>query len=114
MILETMTVDPGDFAKRTGWEAKPEGLCKGDLCVPAPSALQPDGTLSVEVLAERLGMPLITDEASGLMALGPESGGTALTTVQVPDITLADVDGNPFSLASLHGKQVLLVAWASW
>ena len=114
MILETLTVDPDDFTKRTGWEAKPEGLCKGDLCVPAPSALQPDGTLSVEVLAERLGMPLITDEASGLMALGPESGGTALTTVQVPDITLADVDGNPFSLSSLHGKQVLLVAWASW
>lgn len=114
MILATLTVDPDDFSKRTGWEAKPEGLCKGDLCVPAPSALQPDGTLSVEVLAERLGMPLITDEASGLMALGPESGGTALTTVQVPDITLADVDGNPFSLSSMHGKQVLLVAWASW
>ncbi len=114
MILETLSVAPDDFAKRTGWVAKPEGLCKGDLCVPAPSATQPDGTLSVEVLAERLGMPLITDDASGLMALGPESGGTALTTVQVPDITLADVDDNPFSLSSLHGKQVLLVAWASW
>lgn len=114
MILESMSVTPDEFAARTGWQAKPEGLCKGDLCVPAPSAVNGDGTLDVAVLADRLGMPLVTDETSGLMALGPEAGGNALTTVDVPQITLPDVDGNPFSLASLHGKQVLLVAWASW
>ena len=114
MILESVTVDAGDFARRTGWEAKSEGLCKGDLCVPAPDVANPDGSLAVSVLAERLRMPLVTDEATGLMSLGPESGGNALSTVEVPDITLPDVDGNPFSLASLHGKKVLLVAWASW
>lgn len=109
-----MTVDPSEFARRTGWEAKPQGLCKGDLCVPAPEAANADGTLSVAALSERLGMPVVTDEAAGLIALGPESGGTALSTAQVPDITLPDVDGNPFSLGSLHGRKVLLVAWASW
>ena len=36
MILDSLTVDPSDFAARTGWEAKPEGLCKGDRCVPVP------------------------------------------------------------------------------
>ena len=114
MILDSMSVEPDHFARRTGWEAKPEGLCKGDRCVPAPDVVQADGSLSVPVLADRLGMPLITDEATGLMALGPESGGNALTTVDAPDLTLSDVDGNPFSLGSLHGKKVLLVAWASW
>jgi cytochrome oxidase Cu insertion factor (SCO1/SenC/PrrC family) len=59
-------------------------------------------------------MPLVHDEAHGLWALGPESGGRALTTAVVPDITLPDRNGNPFSLSSLRGQKVLLVAWASW
>ncbi len=45
MILDSMTVDPAMLAHRTGWEAKSEGLCKGDLCVPAPEAVGADGWL---------------------------------------------------------------------
>jgi cytochrome oxidase Cu insertion factor (SCO1/SenC/PrrC family) len=59
-------------------------------------------------------MPLVHDEAHGLWALGPESGGRALTTAVVPEITLPDRNGNAFSLSSLRGQKVLLVAWASW
>jgi hypothetical protein len=29
-------------------------------------------------------------------------------------VTLPDRHGNPFSLSALHGKKILLVAWASW
>ncbi len=36
MILQSLAVDAEEFAARTGWEAKPEGLCKGSVCVPAP------------------------------------------------------------------------------
>jgi peroxiredoxin len=32
----------------------------------------------------------------------------------VPNLELTDIDGHPFRLASLRGKKVLLVAWASW
>ena len=66
------------------------------------------------VLADRLRMPLISDDAHGLHVLGPASGGRALTTAAVPDIDLMDLDGNPFQLSTLHGRKVLLVAWASW
>ncbi len=116
MIVTQPTVSPRDFAARTGWEAKPEGLCKGDACVPAPDAVTDDGSLDVTVLAERLGMPLLTDQATGLMALGPDTvgSGRALTTAKAPDLELPDADGNPFKLSSLHGRKVLLVAWASW
>ncbi len=114
MIVDTPSIPPEAFGLRTGWEAKPEGLCKGDLCVPAPGAVNDDGSLSIAAIAERLGMPVVSDPDSGLTVLGPESGGQALSTVEVPDITLPDVDGNPFSLSSLHGRKVLLVAWASW
>jgi hypothetical protein len=112
MILESLTVDPSDFAARTGWEAKPEGLCKGDQCVPVPGGT--GSTLDARVLSERLGMPLLHDEVTGSWVLGPEGGGRALTTAVAPELVLPDLDGNPFRLSSLHGKKVLLVAWASW
>ena len=98
---------------------KPEGLCKADRCVPAsdcrlPSADGGPDLIDVRVLAERLGMALVHDEAHGLWALGPESGGHALLSAELPEISLPDRHGDPFSLSSLRGTKVLLVAWASW
>jgi hypothetical protein len=112
MILDTLEVDTVTLEQRTGWAIKPEGACKGDRCVPLPTS--GSGAIDVRMLAQRLGMPLVQDAASGLWALGPEAGGRALTSVEVPDLTLPDQHGNPFRLRSLRGKKVLLVAWASW
>ena len=114
MLLDSLDVDAAAFAERTGWMAKPEGLCQGDMCVPAPGADRGDGTVDVEPAAERLRMPLVHDDEHGLWALGPESGGRALTTATAADPELIDRDGNPFRLSSLHGRKVLLVAWASY
>ncbi len=115
MILDAPRVTPADLLKRTGWEIKPQGACKGDHCVPLPEAVT-DGLVDVEVLAERLGMPVVSDPVHGLLAVGPETGptGRALTTARAPELELPDREGNPFRLSSLLGKKVLLVAWASW
>lgn len=116
MILDQLTVSPAAFAERTGWDAKPEGLCKGDICVPAPEAAMAGGQLDVQVLSQKLGMPLVSDEARGVHALGPEANGRSLTTAVAPELELPTLsaDANPFKLAALHGRKVLLVAWASW
>jgi hypothetical protein len=114
MLLTTLDLSTDEFASATGWACKPEGLCKGDVCVPAPGAVDAQGRFDVHAAAERLGMALVADDDAGIWALGPESGGRALTTAVVPDIELPDVDGNPFKLSAMHGRKVLLVAWASW
>lgn len=114
MLLDTLDVTADAFEAATGWAAKPEGMCKGDACVPVAGAVALDGAVKVDVVAERLGMALVADDHAGVWALGPESGGRALTTAVVPDIELPDVDGNPFKLSAMHGRKVLLVAWASW
>ena len=117
MILTELTVDAAVFEARTGWAIKPEGACKGEVCVPLPPAatLGP-GRIDVRVLAERLGMPLVADDARHVWALGPETAitGRALSTAVAPELELPDADGNVFRLSSLHGQKVLLVAWASW
>jgi len=117
VILTELDVDPAAFAARTGWEMKPEGACKAEICVPLPpDARVADGRVDVNVVAERLGMPLIRHEGASLWALGPDTAvtGRALTTARAPDLELPDFDGNPFALSSLLGQKVLLAAWASW
>ena len=112
MILEQPEVSPDELEQRTGWQLRPEGACKGDRCVPLPSSAT--GPIDARILAERLGMALVHDTEHRLWALGPESGGRVLSSAEMPPLTLPDKDGNPFSLASLRGSKVLLLAWASW
>jgi hypothetical protein len=117
VILSELAVDEASFEGRTGWALKPEGACKGDVCVPMPDALRrADGRLDVSVLSDRLGMPLVSDEGHGMWALGPDTAGSGrvLTTAKAPELELPDADGNLFKLSSLLGQKVLLVAWASW
>jgi hypothetical protein len=117
VILTELEIDEATFEARTGWSVKPEGACKAEHCVPLPpEARTADGKIAVEVIAERLGMPLVHDDAAGVWALGPDTTvtGRALTTARAPELELPDFDGNPFRLSSLHGQKVLLVAWASW
>ena len=115
MITESLKVPTSEFERQTGWALKPEGACKGDMCVPMPAGAADGSTVDVAVVAERLGMPVVADEARGLYALGPESlTGHVLTSAEAPELTLPDLDGNLFSLSSLRGQKVLLVAWAPY
>ncbi|MCW2831182.1 MAG: hypothetical protein JWP31_1874, partial [Aeromicrobium sp.] len=117
MLLDTTLIDADLLAQSTGWAVKPQGACKGDVCVPLPPDVRTaEGAVDVRVLADRLGMALVTDEASGLWALGPESAvtGRALTDARAPEIVLPNLAGEPFALSSLLGQKVVVVAWASW
>jgi hypothetical protein len=113
VILDRLDVTPDELERQTGWELKPEGLCKDDRCVPLPDGSRADGLVDITAVAERLGMPLVHDDDE-LWALGPEAGDRVLASAQLPPIVLADVDGRPFDLASLRGEKVLIAAWASW
>ena len=117
MLLTDLLVDQDDFTARTGWSVKPEGACKAEVCVPLPDNVRAsDGRLDIGVLAPRLGMPIVRHDDTDLWAVGPETAvtGRALTTAVAPDLTLPDVNGEPFTLSSLRGQKVVMVAWASW
>jgi hypothetical protein len=109
VILDSLDLAPEAFTAGTGWAIKPEGACKGDVCVPLP-----DGW-SVTHAAQRLGMALVRDDALGVWALGPEAiGGRALATAEAPELVLPDLDGNEFRLSSLRGQKVVLASWAPY
>jgi hypothetical protein len=113
------TIGADELAARTGWVAKPEGLCKGPLCVPLPAGAvdHGDGDLDLDTVAQRLGMPVLRDEAHGVTAYGPATagGGRALDTAEAPDLVLPDLDGNLVDLNRYRGKKkIVAFAWASW
>jgi hypothetical protein len=115
VILDRLDLTPSDLHRQTGWEIKPEGACKDDVCVPLPGVeTRPDGTIDVGAFAARMGMPVAQDEKHGLWALGSRSGASVLAAEAAPEIVLDDFDGNAFDLGTLRGRKVLLVAWASW
>jgi hypothetical protein len=110
MIVESLDITAADFQAGTGWEIKPEGACKGEVCVPLGG-----GDFDLETAANRLGMALVADEPRGRWALGPEAiGDRALTTADAPELILNDLDGNEFRLSSLRGQKVLVVSWAPY
>jgi hypothetical protein len=112
VILDRLNTTAEDFERATGWAIKPQGACLGDMCVPLPEGVDGD-RLDVAAVAARLGMPVVSGD--GVHAVGPATvGGRALASAAAPDLTLPDLDGRPFSLSSLRGQKVLLVAWAPW
>ena len=116
MTLDRLDVRTDEFERLTGWEIKAEGACKGEVCVSLPAlAVDAEGRIDVGVVAGRLGMPLAHDDTHKLWALGPESGNRrVLESTRMPDLQLPDFDGHAFDVASLRGRKVVLIAWASW
>ncbi len=118
MLIDSLTVPQSEFEAGTGWRLKPQGACKGDVCIPItdrPTGSGPDMMVDVASLANQLSLPLVSDDAAGVWALGPDSFGTrTLMTAESPNLMLPDLDGNQFELSSLRGQKVLLVAWSPY
>ena len=114
MLLTSATTSRAEFEQRTGWTMKPEGACKGEVCIPLAEELLGED-LDVRMLAQAMGLALAEDEEFGLLAIGPEAiGSRALTSARAPELELPDVDGNLFRLSSLRGQKILVYAWAPY
>lgn len=105
-----------DAEKVTGWTLKPEGMCRGELCVPLPAAAVKGKDVDVAAFWTKLGGPVVAAEDGEVWALGApaDERNAALEGLQAPDFTLPDVDGTPRTLSQLRGKKVFLATWASW
>jgi hypothetical protein len=111
VIVDSPYVSPERFAAETGWQIKPEGACKGEVCVPLGRT---DG-FDLLVAADRLRMAVVHDAQAGLWAIGPETlGDRALISAEAPELVLDDIAGRSFALSSLRGQKVLLVSWAPY
>jgi hypothetical protein len=108
---------PEQLASATGWDYKPEGLCRGEVCVAVRDpAIETGGLIDLEVVAATLRRPLALDVAESAAYLGESAAerGEQMSSMQAPDFTLPDLDGRTHSLSDYRGRKVLLVVYASW
>ena len=105
-------------ARELGWELKPEGLCRDEICVPARDepTLATEAGLDLAALARALDRPLALDIDEGAASLGASAGERAapLARLEAPDFELPDLAGRAHRLSEHRGKKVLLAVHASW
>ena len=70
---DRLLVAAADLEQATGWVLKPEGLCRGDVCVPVrdrTSLVDDAGRIDIAAFATALGRVAATDVATGVAVLG--------------------------------------------
>lgn len=105
---DDLVLDPAAL----GWERKPEGLCRGDVCVP----VGPSEDLDVMAIGRLLDRPVVVDAEERVLAFAasPAERAAALIGSEAPDFELPDLDGTLHRLSSYRGRKVVLYAYASW
>jgi hypothetical protein len=118
---DELWLSEADLFAATGWERKPQGLCRGELCVPIPAGrteefVASDGRFNLSAFARYLGAPVVHDDGAAVWLVGEaaETRRDALRSLEAPDFRLPDLDGRLHSLSDYRGKKVLLLTWASW
>jgi hypothetical protein len=117
---DALWLSAGEAEAATGWVAKTEGLCRGEVCVPLPAGREREfvrgSRVNVAALWRHLGRPVAHSERGHVWALGGSARDRAATlhSLEAPDFTLPDAAGQPHSLSDYRGKKVFLVTWASW
>lgn len=124
--VASMRAPPGlwmnaaDFARVAGYEVKPEGMCKGAVCVPVPRGstryVDDAGNIDAAAFWRHIGNVAVSDAAGKTWAFGAGAGerAQALETLAAPDFVLPDFDGKRRRLSDYRGQKIFLATWASW
>lgn len=114
---DRVLLSAADVLRATGWDPKPEGLCRDGACIPLRDPAVHDGDhLDLGGVARALRRPLALDTAEKAACLGAAAAerADALQSLRAPDFTLPDLSGRMHTLSAQRGRKVLLVAYASW
>lgn len=115
---ETISLEPEALQTALGWERKPEGLCRDEICVPVPDGfgLESEQGLDLGKVAQLLKRPfsLNLSEDAAYLGVSAQNRAEALASLQAPDFTLPDLNSTMHTLSDFRGQKILLVAYASW
>jgi hypothetical protein len=105
-----------DLLSTVGWEVKPEGVCAGEACVPLPAGVAwwDDTHFNLSAFARHIGLAEAIDPGRDIAAYVVPGEGRLAGSVEAPDFTLPDLDGNLHSLSDHRGEKVVLFTWGSF
>lgn len=121
---DDLWLGPADLKAATGWELKPEGMCRDDICIPVPEAQaasmlrrgQTETWVNLAGFARYMDQAVAHADEQAVWYFGPagQEQAAQLLSLEAPDFTLPAYDGATYSLSEFRGKKVLLLLWSSW
>jgi hypothetical protein len=105
-----------DLPRVNGFELKPEGACREDLCIPIPRTMTDGDAFDLGAFARRVDQVVVADPAARVWSFGemPVLRGAFLESRKAPDFAVPDRQGRTVRLTDFQGRKVLVVTWASW
>jgi len=109
-------VQKKDLPRINGFEIKPQGACRADICIPLAKDMVHGEYMNLTAFARKIRQAVVADPAAHVWSFGEIEAlrGSFLNGRVAPDVTVPDRKGRPVHLADFRGKKVLLVTWASW
>ena len=113
---DALWIQKADLPSINGFELKPQGACREDICIPIPRPMMRDTRFNLTAFAQRVGQRGVADPAMRVWSFGeiPVVRGAFLESRMAPDFSVPDRKGRPVRLSRFRGKKVLVVTWASW
>jgi hypothetical protein len=113
-----------DLTRATGFEVKPQGVCRAEVCIPLPAKRKDEFLqkqqgitwFNLSAFARLLHQSVAWDATFAAWDFGPRPAAQNqfVDSLEAPNFTLPDVNGKMHSFADFRGKKVLLLTWASW
>jgi hypothetical protein len=113
---DALWIRTADLPRVNGFELKPQGACRADLCIPIPKAFTRGRFFNLTAFAAKAGQRIVAEPAARVWSLGEMQalGGGLANSRIAPDFEVPDRVGRPVHLAGFRGKKALVITWASW
>lgn len=113
---EVLWIRKTDLPRINGFELKPQGACRADICIPIPKTFVRGAYFNLTAFAQKAGQRVVVDPVARLWSFGeiPAVRGSFLEARMAPEFAVPDRKGRLVRLSEFRGKKVLLVTWASW
>ena len=115
-MADVLWVRKADLPGINGFEIKPQGACRAEVCVPIPKDMTRDGYLNLTAFSKKIGQAVVAEADSRVWSFGEISmfSGAYSSSRIAPDFAVPDRTGRIVRLSDFRGKKVLVTTWASW
>ena len=113
---DALWVRKTDLPRINGFELKPQGACRADVCIPIKREMTRGEYFDLTGFARLVHQSVVVDSNARVWSFGeiPAFRGNFLESRMAPDFAVPDRKGRVVHLSDFHGKKVLVVTWASW
>lgn len=103
-----------DLPQINGFELKPQGACRAEVCIPVPKALRKGEWFNLTAFAKRAGQSYVNEGDTWSFSEVPILRAGYLRSRVAPEFAVPDRKGRMVKLSDSQGKKRLVVTWASW